>query len=61
MPEAMTSTEAAAYLRISLGYLYRLSFLKKIPVYKPTNGKLFFKKTDLDAFLFRNRQDADYE
>ena len=58
---AMNCTDAAAYLNFSKGYLYRLVYLKKIPCYKPTGGKLFFKAADLDAFIFRNRRPADFE
>ena len=57
----MNCAAAAAYLNFSKGYLYRLIYLGKIPCYKPTGGKLFFKKEDLDAFIFRNRQAADFE
>jgi len=50
--------EAAAYLHISKSYLYKLTHKRKIAFFKP-NGKLvFFKKHDLDAWLFRGRQDS---
>jgi len=57
------SVNAAAYLKYSKGYLYRLVYLGKIPCYKPAGrrGKIYFKKQDLDAFVFRNRKAADYE
>jgi excisionase family DNA binding protein len=57
----LTIADAASYLKISKGYLYQLAWYKKIPYYKPTGGKLYFKKEDLDAFAFRNRRDADFE
>jgi len=57
----MNCTDAAAYLNFSKGYLYRLVYLGKISCYKPTGGKLFFRKEELDAFIFQNRHAADYE
>jgi predicted DNA-binding transcriptional regulator AlpA len=41
--------------------IYKLVHLKKIPCYKPTNGMLFFKESEILDFLARNRQAADYE
>ena len=58
---AMNCADAAACLNFSKGYLYRLVYLGKIPCYKPTGGKLFFKADDLDAFIFRGRKAADFE
>ena len=57
----MNCADAAAYLRLSKAYLYKLVYLGKIPSYKPTGGKLFFKKCDLDAFCFQNRRAAKFE
>jgi len=59
--QPLNCADAAAYLGFSKTYLYRLVYLEKIPCYKPTGGKLFFRKDDLDAFIFRNRQPADFE
>jgi len=57
----MNCADTAAYLNFSRGYLYRLVYLGKIPCYKPTGGKLFFKAADLDAFIFQGRKAADFE
>ena len=53
--------DAAAYLHLSKTYLYRLVYLGKIACHKPSGGKLFFKKEDLDAFCFQNRRAANFE
>jgi excisionase family DNA binding protein len=55
--------EAAAYLRISKGYLYILESQGKIPSYKPSGqgGHVYFKREELDDYLFRNKTAADYE
>jgi excisionase family DNA binding protein len=45
----------------SKSYIYKLIHFKMIPCHKPTNGKLFFKRTELDEFCYRRKQFADYE
>ena len=57
----LSVTDAAFYTGLSKAYLYKLIYLKKIPYYKPTGGKVFFKKEELDTFIFRGRISADYE
>ena len=58
---ALSADEAAAFLGLTRAYIYKLVYLKKIPYYKPMGGRLFFKQEELEAFLFRKRQAADYE
>jgi excisionase family DNA binding protein len=57
----LTITETAAYTGLSKAYLYKLIHLKKIPYYKPTGGKVFFKQEELDSFIFRGRVSANYK
>ena len=57
----LTVAEAAAYMHLSRGYLYQLAYYRKIPHFKPTGGRLFFRKEDLDNFIYRNRRSADFE
>jgi predicted DNA-binding transcriptional regulator AlpA len=45
----------------SRSYIYKLVRWKKIPAYRPTNGRLFFCESEILEFLSRNRQAADYE
>ena len=59
--KAFTVDEAATYTGLSRNYIYKLIHLKKIPCYKPLNGKVYFKPDELEEFLYRNRQAADYE
>ena len=54
-------TDAARFLGYSKPYLYKLIHLGKIPCYKPTNGRVFFKQNELEQFLFRSRKSADFE
>jgi len=53
--------EAAAYLKLARGYLYRLVSKGRISYSKPTGGKLLFRRRDLDAFIDRGRHPADFE
>jgi len=59
--KVLTVAEAVEYTGLKRNYLYKLIYLKKIPCYKPLNGKVYFKADELEAFIFRNRQAADYE
>ena len=49
--EVLTSRETAAYLGISLGYLYKLTMEKKIPHYKPEGKILYFNRTEVEAWM----------
>jgi excisionase family DNA binding protein len=57
----LTIIEAAAFLGLSKSYLYRLAEDSKIPSYKPTGGRVFFKRDDLERFIFQGRRSARYE
>jgi excisionase family DNA binding protein len=57
----MSMTEAAAFTGLKTGYLYKLIHEKKLPCYKPMGGRVFFKQSELETFMFRGRQAADYE
>jgi len=56
-----TIQEAAEYLGLATSFLYKLTSQKKISFFKPNGGKIYFTQNDLDAYLFRNRQLADFE
>ena len=61
MEKALSVKEAAVLTGLSRNYLYKLIHQKKIPHYKPLNGRVFFKQEELEGFIFRNRQAANYE
>jgi excisionase family DNA binding protein len=50
-----TLPEAAAYLNLGKSRLYKLTSTNVVPHYKPGGKKIFFLKSDLDAYLLRNR------
>jgi len=53
--------DAVAFTGLSKNYIYKLIYQKKIPFYKPMGGRVFFRQEELEGFIFRNRQNADYE
>lgn len=57
----LTFAEGAAYLGVSKGYLYRLTGSKIIPHYKPNGKKVYFKISELEAYMQRNRIATDEE
>jgi excisionase family DNA binding protein len=59
--KALSIDEAAQFTGLKKNYLYKLACQKKIPHYKPMNGRLYFRQDELEGFIFRNRQNADYE
>jgi excisionase family DNA binding protein len=61
--EILTIKEAAAYIGVSVGGMHQYIYNDKIPCYKPTGlkGTVYFKKSELDNFMLRNKKYADYE
>lgn len=53
--EVLNMVEASKYLELSVSHLYKLTSAGSIPFYKPNGKKLYFKRTELDAWLLRNR------
>ncbi len=54
--EVLTTTESAEYLDISESQLYKLTSAEAIPYYKPGGKKLYFRRSELDAWIFRHRR-----
>lgn len=52
--EILSFKEAVLYLSISESLLYKLVSMRKINHFKPNNGKLYFKKMDLDKWMLQN-------
>ena len=50
----LTFREACAYLGYAPSYLYKLTYKKLIPHYKPTGKMIFFSKNELDDWVFTN-------
>lgn len=50
----LTIKEASLYLGISTSSLYKKTSARTINFFKPNNGKIYFRKSDLDAWILKN-------
>lgn len=57
----LSLSEAAEYLSVSKSHLYKLTSLNRITFFKPAGKKIYFKKSDLNKYLFRNRKASEQE
>jgi len=55
-----TAEDAALYLGITTSHLYKLVRKYDIPHSRPTNGRIFFNKEELDKWI-RSRMDIEPE
>lgn len=53
--------EALGYLDVSKSFLYKLTSNRGIRFSKPNNGKIYFRKSDLDAYMLSNVQKSAIE
>ncbi len=51
----LTFKEACAYLGYAPSYLYKLTYRKVIPHYKPTGKIIFFSKNEMDQWIYKSR------
>lgn len=52
----MLSVEGAAkFMGVSKSRVYKMSFNRDLPIYKPTGGRIYFKRDDLVDYLKHNR------
>ena len=56
--EVLNLSETCKYLKMSASHLYKLTSQKQIPHFCPQGKKLYFKRTELDQWLLRNRKDS---
>jgi excisionase family DNA binding protein len=54
--EILTFTEATCFLNLSRSHLYKLTSSRHIPHYSPQGKMLYFKRTELEAYLQQNRR-----
>ena len=59
--EVLSFKEACEYLQVSASNLYKLTCKNLIPHSCPIGKKLYFKRTELDEWLLRNRKSEDKE
>ena len=53
--EVLTSEEVAAYMGVSMSYLYKLTMEQKIPHYKPMGKLCYFNRKEVEQWLQSNR------
>jgi excisionase family DNA binding protein len=53
--------EACKYIDVSPSHLYKLTSTRQIPHFCPQGKKLYFKRSELDEWLQRNRQSTSSE
>ena len=46
--------EAVLFMDVSKSYLYKLTSEGKINFFKPNNGKIYFRKEDLENWMMQN-------
>ena len=59
--EILNSDEACQLLGIAKGYLYKLTHRHEIPFYRPNGKLIYFERTDLMAWMRRNRVNSSEE
>lgn len=52
--EILSFQEAVVYLNVSKSFLYKMTSTRSISFTKPNNGKLYFKKSDLNQWMLSN-------
>lgn len=53
--ESLDFNETAQYINQSRSYLYKLTSQGLIPHYKPNGKKLYFKRSELDGWVLKNK------
>lgn len=59
--EVLNFNETCSYLELSQSHLYKLTSNGTIPYYKPNGKKIYFRRSELDTWLLRNRTDSQAE
>ena len=59
--EMLTMDDAVLYTGLGKSSLYVLTCKKKIPHYKPNGKTIYFKKSELNEWLQRNRVASEEE
>lgn len=59
--EMLTLVEAACYLNLSKSYMYKMAHYKTVPHYCPNGKRIYFKRSELDQWLQKNRKASNIE
>lgn len=55
LKQMLTTNEAAKYMGVSLSTMYKLTHRRELPVYKPSGGKVYLKREDINTYLSKHR------
>ena len=53
--EILSLCEASEFLKLAKSSVYKLTSAKKIPHFVPGGKRIYFKKSDLEDWVFKNR------
>lgn len=53
--EILTIEEAAEFLSVSKSYLYKQTSAQRIPHYKPTGKRCYFRRSELEEWILAGR------
>lgn len=59
--DVLNFSETCDYLELSQSHLYKLTSTGAIPHYKPNGKKIYFKRSEVDEWLLRNRTASSEE
>ncbi|CAA0253127.1 DNA-binding protein [Tenacibaculum maritimum] len=59
--EILTVDDAIIYLQLSKSCLHKMTSNKEIPFYKPGGKKIYFKKSELDEWVFNGKITSNNE
>ena len=61
MKEYLSLAELCGYLDVSKSYIYKLSHYNILPKYCPTGKLIYFKRSEVDAWLEQGRVPSQQE
>lgn len=59
--EVLTFTEACKYTGLSKSKMYKHTSSKNISFYKPEGKIIYFKRSELEAWMLRNKHSSKHE
>lgn len=59
--DVLSFNEGCSYCGFTPSHMYKLTSLNTIPFYKPNGKMVFFRRSELDTWLLRNRSSSKEE
>lgn len=54
--QVLSFNEALELMDVSKSFLYKLTSERNINFFKPNNGKIYFRRSDLEGWMMQNEQ-----